>query len=1717
MRPSFFRASIIWLLLCICCIKVNAQLVADFSPDRNGGCAPLSVRFANLSTGLSPGATFSWDLGNGNSSTLKDPAAIYTTEQVYTVTLTVRDGSRTATRSKTITVYRKPVPDFSVQRPKLCLPEAAQFTASGTAGDGVISSYQWNFGDGSVQQGFGSSITHFYSAPISPAVSLTTTNSFGCTGTVTKSNFLEILPQIFVSFSINKSLICNTADSFVLTNSSTGPGTLSYLWDFGDGTTSTQVSPVKRYSTRGLYTIRLTVSNEHGCSITGNTQQVNVGFFNTNFSTQTYCREATFSATSFLFPSSSSWDFGNGQTTTGTFNIRQLYAAAGTYNIRLINTYGVCRDTVIKTITVVDNQSFNSAVNLPASTCVGTLVTMTSSSTTAPTASSWDFGDGSTQSFGTSANKVYTQPGTYTVTLRNTFGSCSETVARSIVVNPVPATTNFLIDSFGVCGAPVNVRFTDTTTGATAWSWQQDFFGSFSNQQTNVRPFSSNGNYWITLNVSNVFGCSTRVTRNLSIVAPFVTIIQRTTSSPRGNYDCDSLRLGLGASANVTIATYNWDFGNGVTSNAPSPEVFYNQPGVYTIRLNYVTDRGCQGSAIFVARVYPKPRAGFTNMAPCGNSLSLNFTDTSFFSDQWAWTFGNNLGQGYGSSASFTFPDTGRYTVQQITWIGHCSDTIRRVVPVTILPSAIFITQVQNTCAGTRGTVLFDQLSLRANGGTWDFGDGTIIPFDSSRHAISHTYTTSGTFTARINTSYNGCPLTAQATVRVLLKQTPQLALSPQTICSGGSLNFQVNNLVNNPFSGSSVIWWQYNLNDFILPSGQTAGAQFFTSTFSNPPQFAGTVSNFPPGVYNIRAVLNPSGTGCSDTTTSVSIQINGPKAGFRVRNNESCFKTPFVFEDTSRVATTSAIQSWHWDMGDGRQYNNTTNALQQHTYSSPGFYTARLTVTDASGCSSTASQQVQVRGVKASFVPSGMFLPNVPLNSSINFFNNSISNTVGAPVYIWHYGDGATGSFYNGQHTYTVAGNYTVMLVASDGAGCLDTARYNIHVADFNTAFSFTNTFLGSGNCLPALVRINNLSVGFTRLIWDFGDGSTSTQTYPAHIYTQPGTYRITLTTFGFNGLTGTYIDSVTFSRPSIQISADRLQGCVSQLVSLSASPQNAVQYNWDFGNGEVRTGPLSLAYAYPSPGVFRPQMIVRDSNNCPASAVLPQPVVIDSLSIAIKGIPLVVCDSLPVNFIGDAYSFATSALGTPLRYSWNFGTGAPADTAALQNPVFRFPAPGVYTVRLRVFSQYGCVKDTTASVFVRQRPRVSLSGPVEACVQAPVLFTASSQPADSLQWNWSFGNGSGAATASPSAQVYNAVGTFPVVLIGNRNGCSDTINRSITIYGRPVINAGPRQAVLCRGDSLLLQANGGVQYNWSPASGLSDASSSTPKASPAQSTLYQVTVLSPKGCSNTDSVFIRVAQPIRVQLAPTAELCAGSTIQLSAAGANSYQWIGTTTGLSSSTIPNPFVIPVATTIYTVVGRDADNCFTDTARVQVTVRPLPTVDAGPDMVAQGAVPLQLTAVGSADVTGWRWSPADRLSCVSCPNPLFNPNAPTTFTVQVRNQFACVSSDTLRVNMPCGPEWVFVPNAFTPNRDGKNDIFYIKGSGVSSIHYMRIFDRGGQLVFERNNFAIDDHSAGWDGRFRGETVGTGTYVYVALLACDGGQTFLLKGTVTVVR
>ncbi len=219
-------------------LSLMAQLRADFAMDKAGGCSPVAISFTNTTTGASSSATYQWDLGNGNTSVLQNADAVYYEEKIYTIQLTVNDGTQTSTQTKTITAYKKPAVNFSFSPNNGCLPMPVTFNSLSTAGDGSIASYHWDYGDGVTQQAYGPSISHTYNFQQTASVSLTVVNNYGCSNTLTKENIIKVHPSLRAGFNADKTIHCDAPAIVKFSNSSTGPGTLSYEWDFGDGNSS---------------------------------------------------------------------------------------------------------------------------------------------------------------------------------------------------------------------------------------------------------------------------------------------------------------------------------------------------------------------------------------------------------------------------------------------------------------------------------------------------------------------------------------------------------------------------------------------------------------------------------------------------------------------------------------------------------------------------------------------------------------------------------------------------------------------------------------------------------------------------------------------------------------------------------------------------------------------------------------------------------------------------------------------------------------------------------------------------------------------------------------------------------------------------------------------------------------------------------------------------------------------------------------------------------------------------------------------------------------------------------------------------------------------------------------------------------------------------------------------------------------------------------------
>jgi gliding motility-associated-like protein len=1651
---SFFRVkhSLLTVAFIICLhIVAFAQLKADFTLDKAGGCSPLAVSFTNTSTGISSTATYEWNFGNGNSSSLKNPGAVFREEKQYNVTLTIKDGNQISTETQTVTVYKKPSVDFISSSQKGCAPFPVTFTSTSTPGDGTIADYFWDFGDGTAQSTSNNLIEHTYAIEQNPAVSLTVTNNFGCQSTLVKEKVISVLPKLLSSFGADETILCNISDAARFINNSTGPGTLSYIWDFGDGATSTDKQPSHVFNVANTYTIKLRVTSSEGC------------------------------------------------------------VANSTKN-EFINA-----------------ANFNSQIELPLLLCSGNDIQFIGKSKTTPDNSFWEFGDGYTQNYpgGRPINYGYQTAGSYTVKLTNQFGACKNVITKTIDVKQSPVLKGYLLDITSPCGSPVKVNFKDTTQDAVAWEWAyRNWPADFtSNLQAPSYTFPFDGSFYVNLKVTNAIGCSSSINKELNLRKPYVTI-STPDESPGGQVRiCESGTARFFANTQEQITGYVWDFGDGSTSTDQVGIHLYNKEGEYKVKLIYTTAKGCTNTADYWTNVIVrnKVKADFSvsQKEICGNTpVTMTNSSTIDYFHSYHWNFGDDSywdgSYEYRYSVTHQFRNEGLYTISLIVTDLVCADTMTKTAYIKVSPPFPKISGFTNTCEGTRGEVTFTQSSRQAESWTWDFGDGTSpLTLTANQTEVKHNYTKTGTYKVVLSNTNGQCTVRDSIYVSVLLKQYPVLSADKTEVCSRQDfLKLSISNLEKNPTSPENYSWG-YGFMPYH--SDSTYALTYGNNSEVTNGKIVLTKWDFIPGKEGLWAVVYSGHFFCYDTTNLIPLKIKGPIAGFKV-NPKSCIEgTKVFFEDTSKLYNNIAIKSWEWGFGDGTSQTYTSPGEISHTYSWPNQYYATLKVTDVSGCTSVYGNWVfaESSSLKASFTSSST---TISPGSTVNFTNTSQTSDNANTIYKWILGDGTELTSVNASKTFSEPGTYTITLSATNTAkGCKDIASATIVVKYVNAAFSFNTSFISNSKCPPVLVRFTNLSNNVNKITWNFGDGTVVHDVFnPTHVYTKTGFYKITVTTYSDNGTSYITEDSIDIKQPTVNVTADILRSCTAQSVTVSAINENASSYVWDFGDGTIgqATDTFSTHY-YSKAGNYTPQLIAKDANGCAASVTLNDKIIIDSLSLSLNNLPQKICSPKEIVLNPTIVNIAADQAQQNLIYHWDFGTGAAKDTSDIETPSFTYQQPGTYNVSLKVESAFGCVKESKTTIVAYQGLGGQINGPSEICEDATVQFTGATQLQGQPQWKWIFDDGSIVTQQNPPAKAYKDAGSFIVKLLVDNNGCTDTISKSLLVHVKPIVSLSSKQAMVCEGSDVSIIAGGGISYVWTPANGLNSINSAAIIAAPVANTTYTVSVTDSYGCINTDSAKIVVAHPFKMSLTSEAVVCKGKTIELKSSGAATYQWIGNTISLNNTAIANPLVTPAQTAIYTVVGADKDNCFTDTASIQVLVKPAPTVDAGQSVEILMGSPHQLQPTASSDVQSWSWSPAKYLSCTTCQSPEAKPVEPMNYQVTVTNGFGCTATDTVSIKLFCSESRIYIPNSFTPNNDGVNDRFSIKGQGIRIVKYLGIYNRWGELVFERSNFQVDDKNGTWDGRFKGLLAPTGSYVYFAEMSCNE-KTFTQKGTVTVV-
>lgn len=1602
MKPGKLLLKPCLLLLAIAgFITTKAQITANFNATPSSGCSPLVVRFTDQSTG-SP-TQWRWDLGNGTISFLQNPAATYFTPGKYTVKLVARNASGVDSITKTeyIEVFAKPVVNFSASITSGCYPLGVDFTDQTNPGSGTIVSWLWDFGDGSTSTEQNPS--HIYNSDRNFNVTLQVRNSNGCVSTLTKTSMIQISTGVLAKFTNDNPQTCTAPVTINFQNQSTGTGVVNYQWDFGDGATSTLLSPSHTYSSNGTYTVRLIVTNSNGCT-----------------------------------------------------------------------------DTTIKPNAVTVG-SVNAAFTSPANTCQGSSTVFTNGSVPVPASVQWFFGDGNSS---TEFSPVYTYntAGTFNVKMVANFGACKDSLIRPITVFAKP-TAAFNTADTASCKAPFTVNFNNQSVSAASQLW---YFGD-NTTSTLVSPvhiYNSTGSFTVKLSVTNTNGCSDSITKinYINILRPQA----RITNVPDSNCVPFTKTFDLSVTTPEPVASYLWNFGDGGTSTDAAPTYTYNTEGVYNISAIIITTTGCTDTTRVTRAIITnnKPTANFsaTPTTTCAK-MSVGFTDLSTGGPtRWLWEFGDSTTATVQNPAHL-YVDTGLFTVKLKIWKGGCLDSFVIQDYIRINPP-IAKFNIGMNCKKPFERVFTDQ-SIGAEEWHWNFGDGNT----STTQSPVHIYTAPGvyTITLRVVNNTYGCEYTTTKQITVV-DVTTDFSTPDTAVCRGNSITFTS---TANP-TNVSLFFWNFGGSTPSIPSVTNS----YTYTYNSS------------GTYTV-SLITTDIAGCKDTVIKTAyINVNGPVAKFSPSVAGACLNNAIVFSDSSVTGGTHPITQWEWNYGD-----NSTETLSsppfQHLYNTAGSYVVKLKITDSKGCtdSSQLTTALIISKPKADFSTVDTF--TCP-GRDVRFVNQSSGPSLS---YVWNFGDNTTTPSQNPIHSYNANGTYSVKLVITDQFGCSDSitkANY-INVSTPTALFTLSDSV---SNCPPLVTTLTNQSTGAQSIKWDFGDSTYSTAPAPVHFYSYPGTYYITLTVTGTGGCTATYQRKVVVKGPEGSFTYTPLTGCNPVSVNFSAVTNGRNTFVWDYNDGTtIPTNDSTVAHIYTYPGKYVPKLILIDQAGCQVPIIGNDTIVVSSIKANFSFNNQLLCDSGIVSFSDS--SIAT--LDIISTYQWNFGDG---NVSGSKNPVYHYSSTGIFYPTLISVTEKGCTDTLTSATPIRvvASPDIDIIASPNGC--APLLVTFNGQlvapDSSTINWQWDFANGNTSSSVNPAAQNYTTAGIYNVSLKAtNSSGCIDTVTKTIEAYSIPVVSAGA-DFILCKGSSHTIEATGASTYSWSPSAGLSCVDCATPSTTTSGDITYVVTGTSSQGCSAKDSVAVRVKDKFTMTRSTSDSVCRGSSKKISASGAHTYEWTPSAS-LDNATSSSPTATPDTTTIYRVIGTDDINCFKDTGFITIKVNPLPSVEAGVDKTINVGQSVDLMPIISPDVTQVIWLPTFGLDRSSWPGITVKPTENTEYTVEAKNRGGCMARDRVTVFVICNGSNIFIPNTFSPNADGVNDIFYPRGTGLFKIRSMRIFTRWGEMVFDKTNFDANNSSYGWDGTSKGKGLAPDVFVYTLEVMCENGSVLTHRGNIALVK
>ncbi|MEO6903381.1 MAG: PKD domain-containing protein, partial [Bacteroidia bacterium] len=1155
------------------------------------------------------------------------------------------------------------------------------------------------------------------------------------------------------------------------------------------------------------------------------------------------------------------------------------------------------------------------------------------------------------------------------------------------------------------------------------------------------------------------------------------------------------------------IKKWFWNFGDNskidtAITNAPINHTYHNNTyySEYTATLTIEDAIGCTAPAEKVIKIY-KPTASFdtSSVTKCKvYDIDLH-ADASNVKDpaQYIWDYGDASKPDTFNTANstHTYLKDGSYTIKlKVIDENNCVDSL--VIPnhiKIVKPLADFSFKASDTCQCSPVSVTFISKSKYAIKQQW-----YINRADAGTDTIALYQFTAGYDTVKlVVVGPDGC---VHDTTQIIHIKGPIAKVD--VIDTQGCAPFKIKLSV----TGSNIEKYNWTFGD---GNGISTPVPFVEYTYTEPGKYIPTV-----------ILISPETCPGSKTTCDLKLDfpeviVDALKSDFVINPFpfKHCDTANIQFTTTSVVPNFSSVVSTKWLFGDGTIASG--NPIPSHVYSSPGTYYIKMIDSSRYGCKDTAIKSITIGESPKIEIIGDSIICLTPL-SKLKYkplIKNLKTSLDTIATYQWSV-DGKVDSTDSVlELNYRVPGVHEIQLLVTTNNTCSAIATKKIVIDSIKAQFtSDTSLFCGKG--IVAFKNQTASAFSLEKYNWNFGNGITFNGKDTSIIYNQAGNYVVNLYATSQYGCKDTVADTVKIFKKPLLFIKDTSLACTPSFQlfksTVGAPHDSIVTYNWSV-NGLVVGNKDSLNKFF-NAGNYEISLNIKTDKGC-----------VDTIKRNIKVDSLVTnFDVLTPNLCGpsDTAKFKNQSVAWSgiKSYLWNYGDNTTA-TGKDSIHIYTNP-PKSYDVSLIINSVFGCA-DTVYKKAIIQHDKslaVAINGVKETCVKNTLLFKAIKNLVDSIKtYQWVINNDT-LSTKESLSHYFSMAGNYQVKLYATSiHNCKGDTTISVTIHPSP-IPAVSNDTVICVDESVQLLAHDGIKYSWLPVIALTNASIANPLASPIKNTEYIVTVTNQFTCEAKDTVNIKVDERVEITAKEVAAICSGESVQLNAYGnTNKFKWIPNA-DLNDANIANPVASPPKPITYHVIGYSANSCPDDTAKVLVRVNELPKIELTADTTIIIGVPIQLNAiVNNLIPMSYLWTPSNYLSCVKCPNPLFTGSENSIYFITVKSEEGCIATDTINIHLFC-EDGIFVPNAFTPNGDGLNDVFYPQSKGYGLVQSLLIFNRWGELVFEQKQFPLNDPTYGWDGTFKGNKIqGAQVFVYAMKVKCLSGKSYSYTGKVTIVQ